>query len=607
MIRFVIFLLLLIFLTPLKAFAANFNTGYTVNYTIKEDSKTRVSFDVSLTNTTEQYYASSYTINVGFENVENIAASDPDGSITPRIGKTSKGQSIDLDFNKKVVGLGNKLTFNLSFDTQDVASAIGNVWEINVPGLSNQSDFSSFNVNVIYPSFLGKPSLIKPDNSNLLNRTTGNKISFTKSDLGASGISIAFGQFQVYSFNLTYHLENKNLFPVTTEVALPPTTNYQDVAIEEIDPKPKNVSIDSDGNWLATYNLSPSQKLDVIAKGKAKIYLSPREEKVSETKLLSYLKEERYWEANNPEIKKLANDLKTPRQIYQYIVDNVTYDFSRVTNNQSRAGALGVLKDPTSAVCLEFTDIFVAIARSAGIPAREIDGFANTKNTHERPLSLVKDVLHAWPQYYDRQRQMWIVVDPTWGNTTNGIDYFDSLDFDHFAFVIKGKDSSYPVPAGGYKTLRDLSTKDVKVELSSDFSGDFLLNSQLLLPNESLPGFPVKGKLIIKNQGSVISKPQTLKLDTTFLKPAKRQIQVSEIPPYGYVEIPISFEKTSFLTNKKDIVTISVDKNLYQQRILISPFVAGREILGGILGVIAIALSIALVRSGRIPLFRKRE
>lgn len=602
---FLIFLSLLFLLCPAKSYASNFTTDYVVNYTVNPSAKTHVSFDVTLTNTSEQYYASSYDMRVGFSNIQNVTASDPDGAITPQVSKTAKGESIELNFNKKAVGLGTRMTFSLSFDTDDVATAIGNVWEINIPGLSNQSDFSSFNVNVFYPSYLGKPASIKPDNSNEIGRIYGNKITFTKSDLGTSGISIAFGDFQIYSFDLVYHLENKNLFPVSEEIALPSKTNYQDVAIFDINPKPKTVTIDSDGNWIAKYNLSPSQTIKIDVKGKSKVYLLPKEDETDQTKLSYYLRPQPYWEVNDTKIKDLGNQLKTAYRIYQYVVDNLTYDFSRVSDSKPREGALGVLASPSSAVCLEFTDLFVSIARAAGIPAREVDGFANTRNTQERPLSLVKDVLHAWPEYYDKDKNMWIMVDPTWGNTTNGIDYFNTLDFDHFAFVVKGVNSSYPVPAGGYKTLNDLSAKDVNVDLSTDFSGSYNLEMNVSLPKESLPGFPITGLITIRNLGSTVSDRKSIKIESSFLKPLQKEIDISQIPPYGYVEIPVNFQSTNLLTNKHDLVTISLDKSRYKQEILISPLVAGKQILGGILGVFAIALSIYLIKSRRLPFLRK--
>ena len=57
---------------------------------------------------------------------------------------------------------------------------------------------------------------------------------------------------------------------------------------------------------------------------------------------------------------------------------------------------------------MEFTDLFVAIARAAGIPARESVGYAYTTNSRLRPLSLVTDVLHAWPEYYDADKKIWV-------------------------------------------------------------------------------------------------------------------------------------------------------------------------------------------------------
>lgn len=605
--RLVFFVFLLFFLFPVNAYASNFITDYTVNYSIGNNANTHVRFEVTLTNSTEQYYASSYSILLGFTDVRNVTAADSDGNITPVVTKSSKGQNVKLDFNKKATGLGSKLTFNLSFDTNEVAENVGNIWEINIPGLSNQSDFSSFNVNVIYPTSIGKPASIKPDNSNLINRISGNKISFTKGDLGTSGISIAFGDYQIYDFNLTYHLENNNIFPIATEMALPPQTNYQDVSIKDINPRPKNVKMDKDGNWLALYELKPAQEIKVVVTGSAKVNLSPRTEIISESQLLEYTRPQKYWESNNLKIKALANELKTPSAIYQYIVDNLTYDFSRVTDNKPRLGALGILDNQASAVCMEFTDLFIALARSAGIPAREIDGFANTKNTQQRPLSLVKDILHAWPEYYDRERQAWIMVDPTWGNTTNGIDYFSTLDFDHLTFVIKGQDSSYPVPAGGYKTSADLSTKDVDVKLSTDFSGNYALLTNLFFPEKSLPGFPVTGKIKIVNNGSIISEPQDLKINSTFLQSNQREIKVSQIPPYGYLEIPITFAKTPILTNKSDVITIQVGKNSYQQKILISPFIANRIYIGGIIFVVLVSVTtVVLVRSRRLPFLRRQ-
>lgn len=591
--------LIFLFLFVKPAFAANFTTDYNVTYAVGSNASTHVNLDISLTNSTDDYYASQYTIQVGFKDTQNVKASDPDGQIQPKITSTSKGQTIELAFNKRVVGKGNKLNFNLNFDTNEVAENSGDVWEINIPGLSNQSDFSPFNVSVLYPSFLGSSAFIKPDLGNQLRLASGSRLFFSKGDLGSSGISIAFGKFQTYSFNLTYHLENKNLFPIRTELALPPATNYQDIELDDLSPRPVNVALDKDGNWLAQYLLKPSQDVKVVATGKARIYLEPKDEKSSEA-TAPYLVSQKYWETLDPKISALASKLKTPKGIYQYVVDNLIYDYSRVTSNKPREGAVAVLNDPSSAVCLEFSDLFVTLARAAGIPARELDGFANTKNSVERPLSLVKDVLHAWPEYFDKTRNQWIMVDPTWGNTTNGIDYFNTLDFDHFAFTIKGSDSNYPVPAGGYKRNSDLSTKDVDVEIGQGFNGKDQEDVVISLPEKSLPWIPLRGTVRIRNVGSSIADSQTLAVFAKNLIPDKTNINVPKIPPFGFVDIPISFKNDSVLTNTSDTITIGYGKNKYREDILISPFVFDNFYGGVLILVLFTTLSIAITRSGRV-------
>jgi len=83
---------------------------------------------------------------------------------------------------------------------------------------------------------------------------------------------------------------------------------------------------------------------------------------------------------------------------------------------------------------MEFTDTFITLVRALGIPAREINGYAYAQNDRLRPLGLEQDVLHSWPEYYDFASQTWQQVDPTWGNTTGGLDYFHKFDLDHFTF-----------------------------------------------------------------------------------------------------------------------------------------------------------------------------
>jgi hypothetical protein len=604
-----LFLILFFFLPFKQSFAdQNFSTDYNVTYSVSKNSQTHVDLKGSLKNLSDKYYASSYSIQVGFTDIRNLKVSDSDGAISPKVVRKDNGSLITIEFNRRIVGINNKTNFTVSFDTSEVAKNYNNIWDINIPGISHENDFSSFNVIVSYPPSLGKPTYIKPSLLNDKGNETG-KLTFTKTELGDSGISLAFGDFQVYDFNLKYNLENKNLFPISTEIALPPTTNYQDVSIKNMDPKPKNVTIDKDGNWLAQYLLSASKKLAIEVSGKAKVYIAPKEENLTANELNEYLRPAKYWDTENETIKETARRLKTPYGIYQYIIKTLKYDFSRIQTDSPRLGASKALSDPKSAVCLEFTDLFVALARAAGIPAREIDGYAFTNNDNKRPLSFVKDILHAWPEYYDFDKKTWIMVDPTWGNTTNGIDYFNTLDFDHITFVIKGHDSSYPVPAGGYKLTKTQDTKDVNVTIGNDFElPNESLEPKVNLQNPIIGGLPINGFVKIQNTGSVVSQREQIDVETSFLTPKSQTVFVQSIPPFGYKVIPISFNKTPLLTNQKDTIKISLGSKTTHEDLLILPFFINKWfLLGGLLIVsILLIISITAYVYRRVSLSRQK-
>lgn len=592
-----VFILILIFIfIPKKSFASDFSASYNVTYNINTNASTHVNFAVALTNNTSQYYASAYQISVGFMNIYNVQASDPGGPIAPVITKTPSGNTVKLTFNNQVVGLGNTLNFNLSFDTNEVSQSLGHVFEINIPGVINQSDFQNANIYVIFPSSLGNPAFIKPDLPLAEIQQAPDELHFTSSQLGESGISITFGNYQLYNFSLEYHLQNSNLFPIQTQIALPPSTNYQDVLISSMTPKPINVAQDQDGNYLATYYLSPSELLNVKVTGVAKIYLNPRTQPLLKKEYALYLKPQPYWQVNNPKIQALAKSLKTPYAIYNYASSHLSYDYQRVISSSSRLGAINVLQNPTQAVCLEFSDLFVTLARAAGIPSREVDGFAYTNNPTERPLSLSTDILHSWPEYYDSQRQTWIMVDPTWGNTTGGVDYFNVLDFDHFAFAIEGQESNYPVPAGGYK-LQGQNIKDVNVTIGQTFNSKPELTAVSNFPQDLVAGLPVSSSITFSNTGNAAIVSQKIRITSTNLNPTTQNLTIPTILPFAIFTLPVSFKQTSFLTKKDALITVSIGQNKFSQKIKIIPFFMDQWFITGVSGIIVIFTIIFIATS----------
>ncbi len=574
-------------------------SSYDVTYRVNEDASTHVTFLVTLTNESSQSYASSYKLLLGFSNMSNIKASDPIGSLIPTIIEDSKGKTVQLDFNKHVVGVGKQLIFTLSFDTTDVAQKEGQILEVNIPGIANASQFENFNVHLIVPPEFKQPTYIKPN-------IAFSTFDFTKTQLGTSGISLAFGKQQEFVFSLTYHLQNNNIFPHTQSIALPPDTNYQKITIGSINPQPESVTKDIDGNWIATFNLNGVGTKTILVKGKAFITLRPKNEQITDQQKLLYTQNQQYWETQTPQIQQIARSLKTPKAIYDYVVKTLHYDFSRVVDSKNRLGAASLISDPSSAVCLEFSDLFIAIARANGIPARELSGYAYTQNTKERPLSLVKDILHAWPEYYDFSKKTWIMVDPTWGNTTGGIDYFDTLDFDHFVFAIQGASSTYPIPAGGYKTEASKNVKDVSVSFGNDVqNNNFTQSVEVKMPAHAYAGLPLFGTVTIKNDGGVSMPAQNISILSNKIDQKGQPVSYREILPFGYETEQFLLPQTSLLTNESDTLTIKSYNESVRLQFNVSPIPLSFLAIGGIfVAIFSTAILIITKRTWRISLFK---
>ncbi len=562
---------LLIFAKPSLA-QSEFTTQYTVDYSIRPDGVTHTKFDITLTNRLSNIYASEFSLSIGSTQLQAIKTFNQAGDLEPKINQGNKTTNIVIPFKDKVLGKNKSQIFTLEFDSLDFAHQLGSVWEISIPKLSKTDSLQSYQLTLSIPDNFGKPATISPQP---LSQTSSNGYTtyrFQQEDLFQSGISATFGQTQYFDFSLSYHLNNPNIYKVETEIALPPDTNFQKVIYQTLDPQPNNITTDLDGNWLATYTLSAKQTLNILATGSAQINLKPQADfpRYELTDNSNYLSNQKYWETDNPRIQELAQELKTPQAIYQYIVDNLIYDYGRLTNTTTRFGAANALDNPSSALCMEFTDLFVALARAAGIPARAVNGFAYTTNSQLRPLSLKKDILHAWPEYYDLKKHLWTPIDPTWGNTTGGVDFFNQTDLNHFSFSILGQNSNYPIPAGAYK-LESSQGKDVEITFGNSVSAQPQTKLKLHLPDQTLAGMPITGKIILENTGNVAVYQQTINLKSDNFSLPTNTWTIASLPPYSRHTIEFELPATAWNQTLTDTITVTSDLSQTQHQLTLLP------------------------------------
>ncbi len=496
-----------------------FSVSYDINYSVSETGLTTVTQNIRLTNLTSEFYASQYTSRIGTAQIQNLRAFDKLGPLHVFTAGDSEEREIKINFNETIYGKDKTLNWTLVFESSEIAKKNGRIWEITLPKPSSLENVDQYNVTLQVPSSFKDPLYLKPQPQT--------NYYWTKDQIQNAGISVAFGDFQVFDFTLTHKLFNQNFYPATMEIVLPPDTQYQKVFLSNLDPKPLDVTVDTDGNWIGKYSLSPRQKITVISKGQAQVFLKPRFSLLLPDPTI-YLLPQKYWEANDTEIKNIAQSLGSPDKIYSFVSTLLTYDITRTEKNLPRLGAKNALNNPQSATCMEFTDLFIALARAANIPSRQLSGYAFTKQ---------KNPLHAWPEFYDPALGgTWRMIDPTWAKTTGGIDYFNNFDLNHFILAINGSDPIKPLPP-----------KDIEITFVSAVPAVTAGAAEIDL---------VDNNLILKNVGRTLITTGEITLSSPKVKINPDHLNRIVLPPYAVRKIPLDLRPEIWSFGQKSIITI---------------------------------------------------
>jgi len=441
-----------------------FETSYETIYSIDQTGETDVLQKVKITNKVNSVIATSYSITVKQIHIYDVRGKDSDGDVDLDVKETDAGTSINARFNNPAVGEGRAKTIEIGYKTKDIATKVGEIWNVHVPFALAQEGVGDYKSTLNIPLTFGPEIYISPRPI-----TKETKAGYVAYDFNRAGVSASFGTHQTMNFKLQYSLKNTKALPVLQEIALPhDIQSRQQIIYKELSPQPRNIRVDKDGNILAAYEVRPKEQINVSLTGSAQIYsMQIRPEfggsisDIPKDLVGLYTKSDKFWEVDSRDIQLKAKELynsnmtvaQNAQSIYGFITTNLSYDFELAKKDYvERSGAISALTTDTPKACMEFTDLFIALARAMKIPAREINGYAFAKESANEPLSISLkggDFLHSWPEYFDPVFG-WVAIDPTWGATSK-TDYFTKLDTNHIAFVTKGIDSEYPTPAGTYK------------------------------------------------------------------------------------------------------------------------------------------------------------
>jgi transglutaminase-like putative cysteine protease len=410
------------------------------------------------------------------------------------IDSSGSNPVIDLKFDRDIE-FGIPFNVNISYRSKGVIYKSGKVRDIFIPGFSEDFVFSDsekaevINTTVRIPKNLGNISFAIP-NGKITAEGDFNIVTFNKEDLVGRSGWIEIGTEQVYEFSITQNFPKSNdiIFGTNTyKVVLPRNIKSgnitQDVFFTEISPKPVAIYEDENGNLIGEFTVPSKDSGTLSVKGYAKltkveIDYSTYKGAVSSIPIdiinLNTAPGD-YWESNHSSIKQAAIeaigdlDPKTApvfsiaEKLYEYVIEKIDYSNIKRFGINERQGALKTLQGG-AAVCMEYSDLYIALLRSLGIPARAVLGYGYTG------IDSTDSSEHQWVEVYIPELG-WISVDTTWGESAPELV---GGDLNHFYVHVASKDPNTPAPVevSFIGDIGDLQERGLTViPTSAEFSG----------------------------------------------------------------------------------------------------------------------------------------
>ena len=250
----------------------------------------------------------------------------------------------------------------------------------------------------------------------------------------------------VYDYTHTYEFINEgpdDIFNLQYQEAIPPDLpGQQEVLSWQADPSDIEIQSNLAGWKTARFNLGTLKSgfsIKVTITSRVLLHYIHFDLGTCQGDMIdTFTVPEKYIESDSPAIHDLADELSegktTPcekaRAFYDYVASKLTYKMT-----EDEGGALHTMETLTGD-CTDYSDLLIALNRSAGIPARRVHGYtyyagSDDGEANTNPLNIT----HQWLEVY-LPGSGWVPMDPTWGKGENPSDiYFAGLSPTHITLT----------------------------------------------------------------------------------------------------------------------------------------------------------------------------
>ncbi len=350
---------------------------------------------------------------------------------------------VKVEYPRKVLN-NDSLVILLEYQNFGLLEKAGMLYDIYIPGVPKDTEFELENQTIKLNTTVYINDAIFPEENFVLPKPSAEtlldngykKYFFDSETILGKTIWIQRGLKQFYQFKLTQKFTPTmgNDIGLRNEYALvlPRDVDnleiYQKVYFDQIQPLPDWIEKDADGNLIAYFKIPSSLSGEIVVTGIVEVGITGDVlDEASSGSLADYditaldyaLGSAEYWEVDSLEIKKEASELLGNKtNVYQildntfdFVTDSIDYsDIKRLGINQ-RQGALRTLQNG-SGVCMEYADLFLALARAQGIPTRAVFGYGFDPREESSSQQT-----HQWVTSYIPKLNKWYDLDVTWGDS----------------------------------------------------------------------------------------------------------------------------------------------------------------------------------------------
>jgi len=437
--------------------AGKFSTEVTREYWVQEDFSVRVKETEKVTNNTSNLYIPSgsekqydiLAIEIGNEKNKEILQRSVD-TATLKYGSGSSLNftsqikddlaTLKVSFPKDL-NPGQSITFTFEYTHFGMVEKNGSLVDVFLNGFAEDSVFSdsrnttSYNTHIYVPVGFPQENFVVPKGATKSQSGANMRYSFSQDQLLGNYVWIQLGRSQIFKFNISQKVNaseglntgNQNRYEIVIPRSIDEAQVKQTIYYTNISPAPDWIKEDEEGNLLASFKLKSNFEGEIVLEGYAALEMKDGVnitnfgslDEIDSVSMARYLGSAQYWEVTDPTISSKATSLKASEvdiyklvaNTYQFVVDQIDYSEVKRFGLNERQGAAKTLEGG-SAVCMEYSDLFLSLMRAQGVPARAAFGYG-----YDPKLPSEEQEGHQWVEVYSPTLDKWVSIDVTWGES----------------------------------------------------------------------------------------------------------------------------------------------------------------------------------------------